>query len=128
MVSWSSTYDEDGFDYGIYMQAFAADGTRIGGETLVNSTVAGIQIEPEIEALENGEFVVTWESFQQDGDDSGLFGQIFALNAVSTGDPVIVGNAGTGVPLTVDTSSNADLDGLCDFSYQRQRDGEDVTG
>lgn len=41
---------------------------------------------------------------------------------------MIEGNAGTGVPLTVDVSSIADADGLGEFSYQWQRDGQDVTG
>ncbi len=128
VVSWVSFNDEVGDVADIFMQAFEADGTKIGGETLVNTYLRSVQGEPQIEALENGEFVVTWDSFQQDGDDQGVFGQVFSVNAVSTGDPVIVGNAGTGVPLTVDTSSIADLDGLGDFSYQWQRDGEDVVG
>ncbi|WP_146347931.1 calcium-binding protein [Phaeobacter marinintestinus] len=128
IVTWSSTYDEDGYDYGIYMQAFDADGTKVGDEMLVNTTVDYRQFDPVIETLENGDFVVTWESEHQDGDDQGVFGQVFSVNAVSTGDPILVGNAGTGVPLTVDTSSIADLDGLGDFSYQWQRDGEDVVG
>ena len=40
---------------------FAADGTRIGSELLVNTATANDQFNQQITALANGGFVVTWE-------------------------------------------------------------------
>ena len=42
-------------------QVFAADGTRVGSELLVNTATANDQDDPQITALANGGFVVTWE-------------------------------------------------------------------
>ena len=42
-------------------QVFLADGTRVGAEILVNTATASDQDSPQITALSNGGFVVTWE-------------------------------------------------------------------
>ena len=44
-------------------QVFAADGTRVGSELLVNTATASGQDSPQITALSNGGFVVTWEDY-----------------------------------------------------------------
>ncbi|MBO3762536.1 calcium-binding protein [Ciceribacter sp. L1K22] len=59
VVVWQSA---DPSGAGIYMQRYAADGTAVGGETLVNSTTVGNQIEPVVTALANGGWVVSWAS------------------------------------------------------------------
>ena len=41
---------------------FAADGTRVGTELLVNTATASSQDSPQITALANGGFVVTWQT------------------------------------------------------------------
>jgi hypothetical protein len=41
-------------------QVFAADGTKIGDEILVNTAIGGYQIDPQITGLSNGGVVVTW--------------------------------------------------------------------
>ena len=41
-------------------QMYHRDGTKIGGEFIVNTSTAGDQGEPAITALSNGGFVVTW--------------------------------------------------------------------
>ncbi len=42
-------------------QVFAANGTRVGSEILVNTATASTQNNQQITALSNGGFVVTWE-------------------------------------------------------------------
>ena len=44
-------------------QVFAADGTPVGSEILVNTATASNQVTPQITALSNGGFVVTWEDY-----------------------------------------------------------------
>jgi hypothetical protein len=45
----------------IKAQVFGATGTRVGSEVRVNSATANDQSAPEITALSNGGFVVTWQ-------------------------------------------------------------------
>src|SRR5437762_13872922 len=57
--------DTDG--YAVKAQVFAPGGTPVGAEILVNSATANDQREPQIAALANGGFVVTWK----DGSEGG---------------------------------------------------------
>ena len=64
IMTWqSANQDSDGF--GIYSQklALTAGGlTKVGSETIINTTTAGDQTDPEVTALSNGGAVITWES------------------------------------------------------------------
>lgn len=57
---------------------------KSGPELLVNTYTADDQGFPEVAADANGDYVVVWESYGQDGDQWGVFGQRFARS----GDPV----------------------------------------
>jgi len=74
--SGSSTWD-------IYLQRFDADGQRIGGETLVNTTTAGVQQMPHVVSVGGG-YVVTWES-DNDGDGYGIFAQMYDASGARMG-------------------------------------------
>jgi hypothetical protein len=82
VVAWASE-EQDGSLSGIFAQRFNAAGAPAGAEFRVNSTTVGDQSQPSIAALEDGGFVVTWQS--QDGSGLGIFGQRF------TGTGAIVG-------------------------------------
>jgi Ca2+-binding RTX toxin-like protein len=43
-------------------QLFNADGSKKGAEFLINTTTAGYQINPDVTVLNDGRFVVAWES------------------------------------------------------------------
>lgn len=56
-------FSETGEDFqfgSIKGQVFNPDGSRVGGQFLVNREVAGTQIEPAISVLADGRFVVSW--------------------------------------------------------------------
>ncbi|MCW5600131.1 hypothetical protein [Nitrosomonas sp.] len=74
VVTWNS-YNQDGNEFGIYAQRYAASGAELGREFLVNTTTASSQINPSITALADGGFVVSWASHGQDGDSYGIFAQ-----------------------------------------------------
>jgi VCBS repeat-containing protein len=85
VVTWS-TYDITGAVDGVYGQRYNSTGQRIGSEFTVNTAKNGLQQGPSVAALEDGGFVVTWQSgpfdFQQqslgqDGSGAGVFGQRF---------------------------------------------------
>jgi len=81
VVAWSS-YGQDGDYYGVFGQRFNAAGTKQGGEFRVNTYTTDYQILPAVASDANGNFVVAWESFGQDGSGYGIFGQRF--NAAGT--------------------------------------------
>lgn len=82
VVVWEGYYDA-GSSYDIYLQRFAGDGTPFGGETIVNAATSDIQLNPAIHMNNSGNFVVTWQSNNQDGWGNGVFGHAFNLSTVT---------------------------------------------
>jgi hypothetical protein len=76
IVAWQG-FDQDGSELGIFAQRFDAAGNPVGGEFQVNSFTSGRQWQPAVAMDADGDFVVTWESYGQDGDSSGVFAQRF---------------------------------------------------
>ncbi len=60
VVSWQSENTESGSD--IHLQKFDTDGEKIGEEMVVNQDLSANQVMPSIDALDNGGFVVAWQS------------------------------------------------------------------
>lgn len=75
VVTWMSYFGDDTDAYGVYAQRYDANGGLVGGQFQVNTEMASWQLEPSITALNDGGFVITWESSGQDGADYGAFGQ-----------------------------------------------------
>ena len=46
----------------------------------MNNYTTSDQQNPSVASLSDGKFVITWQSFGQDGSDYGIFGQIFYIN------------------------------------------------
>jgi VCBS repeat-containing protein len=83
VVTWNSD-GQDGSGTGIYQQRYNANGTPSGTETLVNTYTSGNQGYPSVTALDDGGWVVTWHSQNQDGDNYGIYQQRYdATGAVS---------------------------------------------
>jgi hypothetical protein len=78
VVVWSSLF-QDGDETGIFAQRYDADGDAVGGEFQVNTYTTSYQTYPAVAALAYGGFVVTWQSFGQDGD-VGVYGQRYAAD------------------------------------------------
>ena len=84
VVAWSSL-DQDGSEYGVYAQRFAADGTLRGAEFRVNTFTQGgqgasfyfLEQNHAISMAPNGSFVVVWGSYYpgQDGSYASVHGQ-----------------------------------------------------
>ena len=85
VVSWES-YEQDGSGSGIYAQIFDGDGLKVGDEFRVNTYIEDWQNNPSICSLNNGGFVISWESMNQDGSSAGIYMQIFAKNGTRAGD------------------------------------------
>jgi hypothetical protein len=84
VITWQSLgQDED--SYGIYAQAYNADGTKQGGETQVNTYTTGVQVDQQITALSDGGWVITWRSDCQDGDGSCIYAQAYNADGTAQG-------------------------------------------
>ncbi|NEO84066.1 MAG: S8 family serine peptidase [Spirulina sp. SIO3F2] len=62
----------------VYARKYDTDGQPLGDVFRVNTYQDAHQWYPEVSSLQNGGFVITWtSSLGQDGDDRGIYGQIF---------------------------------------------------
>lgn len=87
VIAWSGQGEGD--RQGIFFQRYASDGSRLGGETLVNSIVGGNQVEPAIAVAEDGTFAIAWSGVGE-GDFSGIFLQRYDADGIAQGDVVSV--------------------------------------
>jgi len=84
VITWWSL-DHDGSGWGAYAQAYDANGDTRGSETQVNTHTADFQGGPQIAALNDGGWVITWLSPGQDGDGWGAFAQAYDANGDARG-------------------------------------------
>lgn len=75
VVSWSSF--GDGSSSAILGLEFDELTLPMGSEFQINTFTPGYQGEPSVAATEDGRFVTVWNSQDQDGSLSGIFGQLF---------------------------------------------------
>ena len=76
VVTWGS-YTQDGDDGGVFARRYDAAGAPRGGEFQVNSYTTSSQGGPLVATDASGNFIVVWMSLNQDGNDWGLFAQVF---------------------------------------------------
>ena len=118
VVAWNDFNEAtgDGFGACVKAQRFDAAGNRVGDVVVVNTATPGDQYAPQVEALANGGFAITWRDDSGVGDPSGgikvqVFGPLPPFAATEQealdlkGKISIVDDAGAGeiaVVLTVD--------------------------
>ena len=133
VIAWGSN-TEDGEGMGVFLRRFDSAGTPLGSETQVNTFIFDRQRNPRIAMDDGGDFVVVWESYNQEGRRSrwGSFaqrysnsgdpiGREFLVNSYvrrSQGDPDIAMNAADGKFLIV---WNSELQDGSDFGVYGQR-------
>jgi hypothetical protein len=84
VVTWSS-YNSTGYGWGVYAQRYAADGTALGGQFRVNTTIADDQMYSSVAMDANGDFVIAWQSNNQDGDGWGVYAQRYNADGTTNG-------------------------------------------
>ncbi len=85
VICWGSD-GQDGSSWGVFGQIFDHMGTKQGEEFQVNTYVNNDQGGPSVSGLSGGGFVVCWESFYQDGDGDGIFGQLYNNIGIKQGE------------------------------------------
>ena len=84
VVSWNIV-EYDGSESDVLAQRFDADANRLGAEFYANSYTTSKQVWPSVAMDSDGDFVIVWASFYQDGSESGIFGQRFAADGTASG-------------------------------------------
>jgi hypothetical protein len=77
VVAWNSKL-QDGSGYGVFARRFSSAGAALGIEFQANTYTPGNQWFPAIAADADGDFVITWVSYGQDGSVSGVFARHFS--------------------------------------------------
>jgi Ca2+-binding RTX toxin-like protein len=130
VVVWDMVLsDPDGqgnYSPGVRAQRFDAAGAKVGGEIVVNSTTAGTQDSPTVDALPTGGFVVAWR------DDNGTGGtgfrtkaQIFDAAGAKVGGEIQAA-AGLTSQLAPSISANASGEFVIGWTEAAQQGGSDV--
>ncbi|MCT7973618.1 S8 family serine peptidase [Laspinema olomoucense] len=78
VVSWNSN-GQDGSSLGVYGQRYDSSGTPLGNEFLINTETNNSQHIPYLDTLNDGSFIATWTSEEQDGDGGGIYGQLLGV-------------------------------------------------
>ncbi len=89
VIAWQSQdVDYNDGKFGIYAQRFAADGSVLGAQFLVNTTVPNDQTAPAVTMNASGAFAIAWQSKDQDGadDKEGVYAQRYDAAGVRLGD------------------------------------------
>ena len=90
IVTWSSEQDEQ--SGAVMARAYAGDGTPIGGEFQVNTTELGAQYRPDVALDPSAQAIVVWQSFLQDGDGPGIYGQRIDFGGTKIGPAGAIAN------------------------------------
>ena len=83
LISWTSSV-QDGSGYGIYAQRYSSDGQPIGDEFRVNSYTDSYQMNPSVTVLNDGGWVISWQSSGQDGSSYGIYSQRYFPDGTTT--------------------------------------------
>ena len=77
VVTWFSL-TQDGATGGIFARRFSSAGAALASEFQVNAYTPDDQRYPSVSAAANGDFVVAWQSYLQDGASWGVFARSFS--------------------------------------------------
>jgi hypothetical protein len=98
VVVWASLF-QDGSGYGIFGQGLDGLGPQ-GVEFQINSYTTASQVSPAVARSPDGDFVVAWHSYGQDGSSYGVFaqryGDIIFEDGFESGDLTRWSSASTG--------------------------------
>jgi hypothetical protein len=93
VVAWASHGQDAPDTFGVYARRYNAAGVPQTGELPVNTTVAGGQLYPALAM--DGDFVVTWESYTEDGTTHRTYARRYNASAIPQTGEFLVNPAGT---------------------------------
>ncbi len=78
VVAWHSFGGQDGYNTGVFARRYDATGAAVGGEFQVNTYTASVEAYPKIAFDGDGDFVIAWDGYEQDGSFNGIFARRFS--------------------------------------------------
>jgi len=111
VISWISNTavdarDTDGF--GVFFQKYDAAGNKVGDAQLANSTVEGEQINSDVAGLQDGGFIVTWQSFDNDSNSWDIKAQRYDESGEVVGGEFVVNTQTQGAQTNATTTALED--------------------
>ena len=96
-VAWTDNNGDDS-SQGVKAQVFNATGGKVGTEILVNTTTLNAQLHPQLAALKNGGFVVTWDNWGGSSSVGGITAnaQVFDNSGARVGGEILVNTTAAG--------------------------------
>jgi len=76
IITWRSLA-QDGNGYGVYAQRYTSTGSVNGPEFRVNTYTTSSQYAQRLAMDTNGNFIITWQSYLQDGSSNGIYLKIY---------------------------------------------------
>ena len=95
----------------IFFQRFDSAGNTLGSQTRVNSVINGNQDISAITELDGGNFVVTWQTENEDGDGQSIAAQLYNSSGQKVGSAIQVNTA------TAGSQKNPDIAKLADGNF-----------
>ncbi|KAF0221999.1 MAG: thrombospondin type 3 repeat protein outer membrane domain-containing, partial [Rhodospirillaceae bacterium] len=95
VVAWQ-TMTGDGDGNGIAVRRFDSAGTALGTETIVNTTVAGEQTQPQVTALATGGYAVGWVSDNKDDAGKAVVVRVFDAQGNAISGEILANTYGSG--------------------------------
>jgi hypothetical protein len=89
VVTWMSVAQDASSD-GVYGRVFDSFGNKVGSEFRVNTYITNAQRDPSVASLPGGGFVVTWDSYGQDGSEGGVYGRRFSCSGGACKDELVL--------------------------------------
>lgn len=137
MIVWQSL-DQDGSGQGVYGQRISPSGGLIGSEFSLHTYTSGNQQEPDVAMNSQGETVVVWSSYGQDGNREGIYLRKYDSTGTALSTPSRVNSTTSGVQshavVSITDSSNYavlwnsyGLDGSYDGVYMQAYSANDAT-
>ncbi len=96
--------------YGVYARRYNAAGTAQSTEVRVNTTITNSQGLPSVAMDSDGDFVVVWQSYAQDGSNLGIYGQRFTAAGAPLGGEFQVNTYITGAQMRPAVAMDSDGD------------------
>jgi uncharacterized repeat protein (TIGR01451 family) len=109
VIAWTD-HTQDGSFYGIYAQRYTADGSPAGSEFLVNTQHLNAQLSPSVAMDADGDFVITWQSYIQDGHGFGVYAQRYTADGSPAGSEFLVNTETSSYQETPSVAMDADGD------------------
>ncbi|MBI3463927.1 MAG: hypothetical protein HY000_12845 [Planctomycetes bacterium] len=117
---WSSD-GQDGNGYGIYAQRYNSAGVEQGSEFQVNTTTTLDQRNPSVAMDNTGNFVIAWQSEDQDDSSYGVYAQRYNSSGTAQGSEFLVNDYTTGWQANPTVAMDSDGDFL--IAWESYGDG-----